>query len=163
MRIFLIGFMRSGKSTIAKALSKEYGLATISMDDIFRSKYGSINAYFQKYGEKSFRIKEQEILFNTNYPTNCIVSCGGGIVEKWKNMIFIRSRGKVVFLECSLEILFSRVDNINRPNWKDENYTRNLFEKRQSLYFHYADLVINNIRVKETLERIRQYAPNIFY
>lgn len=162
MRIFLIGFMKSGKSTIAKALSKESGLINISLDDTFRAKFGSISAYFQKYGEESFRIKEQEILFNTKYPKNCIVSCGGGVVEKWQNMIFIRSRGKVVFLDCDLETLFSRVGNDNRPNWKDKKYVKSLFAKRENLYTRYSDLTITNVNIKKTLERIYKYAPNIF-
>lgn len=163
MRIFLIGFMKSGKTTIAGELEKKYNIPNISLDDIFRVRFGPIPSFFKKYGERCFRIKEQEILFRTKYPKNCIIACGGGVVEKWQNIIFIRSRGKVVFLDCNLNTLFDRVDREKRPNWKDKESVEALFYLRRKLYTRYADLVIKNNEISETIERISQYAPNVFH
>lgn len=162
MRIFLIGFMKSGKTTIAKEVEKKYGIPNISLDDNFRDKFGDISPFFLRYGEKCFRNKEQEILFNTKYPKKSIISCGGGVVEKWQNMIFIRGRGKVVFLDCNLNTLFNRINNESRPNWKDNKSVEALFYIRRKLYMRYSDLVVKNEEVNETVERIYQYAPNIF-
>lgn len=158
MRIFLIGFMKSGKSTIAEEVSLKYKVESFFLDNIFEEEYGNINSYFKKYGEKDFRQKEKEILFNTCFPKNSIVSCGGGIVEDQDNMLYMKSLGKVVYLYCDLENLFMREDNVERPLWNDKKSITALYRKRELLYRKYSDLIINNTNITSTVERIAKYA-----
>jgi len=160
MRFFLIGFMKSGKTTVGKKLSQILNVPYISLDDEFEKKYGDINDYFDLKGEQLFRQQEQSLLFGLDYPANSIISCGGGIVEKWSNMAFIRSKGKVVFLDCDLETLFTRKSSTVRPNWKDQTFIKDLYYKRLPLYKRYSDLIINNKSLEDTLERITKYVQN---
>ncbi len=160
MRYFLIGFMKSGKTTVGKRLSEYLNIPHISLDNLFELKHGSIVNFFKTKGELKFRKEEQKIIYETFYPKNCIISCGGGVVDKWQNMAFVRSRGRVIYLHCELKNLYARNNSLLRPNWKDREYVAGLYSKRLPLYEKFSDLTIDNIDLEVTLERIIEYAQN---
>ncbi len=77
MRIFIIGFMYSGKSTVGKKLANLMNLNHIDTDKVFESKYNiTISSFFEKYGEDLFRELEHKILLETIEEDNIIVSTG---------------------------------------------------------------------------------------
>ncbi|MBJ8325235.1 shikimate kinase [Streptococcus pacificus] len=143
MAKFLIGFMGSGKTTLAKAWSKD----AIDMDDYLEERYGRpICDYFDQGEEDLFRQRESEILQEL-LTTDQIIATGGGIVEKAINRKLLKQAEAVIFLRLDFESLYDRLkqdSKTNRPLFlslkKEELY--HLFLKRQALYEEVATTII---------------------
>jgi shikimate kinase len=156
MKIFLIGFMKSGKSTVTELISCKYKVKAYYLDELFVLKYGPIYSYFNDHGEDTFRQKESEILRDIEFNENCIVSTGGGIVEREDNMSYIKSQGKIIYLYNNLSTLKKREDNELRPNWND-NTLEALYKRRHVLYQKLADYTIDNVDLNLTVKRVAKY------
>jgi shikimate kinase len=145
--IFLIGFMGSGKSTIARALQNELGMSLVEMDARIVKEQGmTINEIFAQYGEDHFRDIESKLIVTLGEEGNTIVSCGGGVVVRPENCDYMKKNGTVVFLTATPETIYERVKNsTDRPilngNMNVE-YIAQLMEKRQALYEAAADICI---------------------
>jgi shikimate kinase len=145
--IFLIGFMGTGKSTIAKALHKELGMPLVEMDARIVEEQGmSINEIFERYGEAHFRDIESKLILTLGEEGNTIVSCGGGVVVRPENCEYMKKNGTVVFLTATPQTIYERVKNSNeRPilnGHMNVEYIAELMEKRQALYEAAADIRI---------------------
>ena len=146
--IFLIGFMGAGKSTIAKALCRELQMQLVEMDARIVEEQGmSINDIFAQYGEDHFRDIESQLILTLGEEGNTIVSCGGGVVVRPRNIEFMKKSGKVVFLSATPETIYERVKNsTDRPilnGHMNEEYMAELMEKRRALYEAAADIRID--------------------
>jgi len=164
MKLILIGFMGSGKTTISKALGKKFNLEVIEMDDIVLKKSGrsSVSEIFDKDGERRFREIEIEVAKNLSSKNNCIISTGGGVIINKIIIDYLIQQGKVVFLKTSFEEIKKRLskdDNINRPLFKDKKLMKKIFNFRQLLYEEYADLIINTDN--KTVNEIVNYLANL--
>ncbi len=145
--IFLIGFMGAGKSTIAKALCRELQMQLVEMDARIVEEQGmSINDIFAQYGEDHFRDIESQLILTLGEEGNTIVSCGGGVVVRPRNIEFMKKSGKVVFLSATPETIYERVKNsTDRPilnGHMNVEYIAELMEKRRALYEAAADIKI---------------------
>ena len=146
--IFLIGFMGAGKSTIAKALCRELQMQLVEMDARIVEEQGmSINDIFAQYGEDHFRDIESQLILTLGEEGNTIVSCGGGVVVRPRNIEFMKKSGKVVFLSATPETIYERVKNsTDRPilnGHMNVEYIAELMEKRRALYEAAADIRID--------------------
>ncbi len=139
--IFLIGFMGTGKSAIAKQINKIEGYNICEMDQMIESAEGrKITEIFETDGEAYFREVESKILEQCGSEANRVVSCGGGIVLKSENIEFMKKNGVVIWLTATPETIFNRVSrNKNRPllnnNMNVEHITKMLgvrYEKYQA-------------------------------
>lgn len=111
MRIYLVGYMYAGKTTIGKALSKKLGCDFLDLDNAFEEHYKtSIPLFFEKYGEEAFRILESKILQSTKERDNVVVSTGGGTPCYFDNMDFINQNGVSVYLHLSVGAIISRME-----------------------------------------------------
>lgn len=140
--IFLVGFMGSGKSTVATKLSERMALPLLEMDDeIEKLEAKSIKEIFANEGEEFFRQKETELL--QSIKVDAVVSTGGGVVEREQNREAL-SIGKVIYLQASFETIIQRLSNDKtRPLWAgNEQEKKQKFERRQELYEGVADVVI---------------------
>ncbi|MCR4831007.1 MAG: shikimate kinase [Pseudobutyrivibrio sp.] len=145
--IFLIGFMGTGKSTIAKGLSAAYHLKVVEMDELIEKRQGmSISDIFAKKGEEYFRKLETELLKEIQHEKNVVVSCGGGTPLRSENVNAMKENGKVVLLNATPESIFERVkNNHNRPlleNNKNVDYIKDMLAGRKDKYFAAADIII---------------------
>ena len=115
--IFLIGFMGAGKSTVAKTLQEKLKMNLVEMDARIVEEQGmSINDIFAKYGEDYFRDIESRLILDIGKEGNTIVSCGGGVVVREKNIEYMKQNGKVVYLSATPETIYNRVkDSTDRP------------------------------------------------
>jgi len=85
--IFLIGFMGCGKTTLGRKLAARLGYEFMDLDHIFEAQAGmTIAQYFSSFGEDAFRKLESEVLRQTRYPPNAVVSTGGGLPCFFDNM-----------------------------------------------------------------------------
>ena len=122
MKIFLIGFMGSGKSSVGKKLSAKLGYEFKDMDHLIEENEGmSISDIFREKGEKKFREMEQETLTKLISGENIVISTGGGVPCQPGNMDLINMHGISIYLRMETEDLFERLKarKARRPLIKD--------------------------------------------
>ena len=143
MKIYLIGYMFSGKSTLGKVLARELGYDFIDLDILFEQKYKtSIPIFFKKYGEQAFRIIEQQVLRSTETLDNCVIATGGGTPCFFDNIEWINAHGISVFFNppvCKI-LYYASISKKTRPilaNKTDEEralYVEQQLQQRLPFY-----------------------------
>lgn len=109
-RIFLIGFMGAGKTTLGKALAKELGLSFVDLDWYTEERYHqTISELFSGRGEAGYRKLEQQMLHEVAEFEEVIISVGGGTPCFFDNMEFMNNQGDTVFLQVNPAVLFRRL------------------------------------------------------
>ncbi len=155
-KIYLIGFMGSGKSTIGKALARKLGKSYVDTDTFIEEKYGSIPEIFKNEGEETFRLYEIEALKATT--TYDVISTGGGIVEKEENIQTMKKHGMIIYLHTSFKEISERLElDENRPLWnQDHEEKQKLFERRIPLYKKCSDHIVSTDHksIEEVVEEI---------
>jgi len=112
MKVFLIGFMGSGKTTIGKKLANYLKYEFIDLDKLIESKAGmSIVSYFELYGEGAFRELERDTLQKTEFPENVVIATGGGAPCFGDNIEWMNKNGLVAYLSLSPKALASRLEH----------------------------------------------------
>lgn len=163
--IFLIGFMGSGKSTVASCLAENYGMEIMEMDQLIVEREGmSIPDIFAQKGEPYFREAETNLLVEIQSEENKVVSCGGGVVLRENNVEEMKKSGKIVLLNAKPETILERVkDDDNRPllrGNKNVEFISNMMEQRRPKYEGAADITIQtddktaDTICKEIIEKI---------
>ena len=109
-RIFLIGYMGAGKTTLGKALSKTMNLQFIDLDDFIVSRYHkTIKEIFAEEGEEGFRRIERRSLEEVAGYEDVIISLGGGTPCFFDNMKLVREAGRTVYLKPTEDVLLERL------------------------------------------------------
>ena len=125
-RIFLIGYMGSGKTTLGRAFAKSAGLSFIDLDWYIEERaHRTISQLFAEEGEEGFRRLERKMLHEVSEFEDVVIACGGGTPCYFDNMDFMKQEGVTVFLDASQDVLFRRlkVASANRPLLKDKTDT----------------------------------------
>lgn len=146
--IFLIGFMGCGKSSVAEAMESRYGMKRIEMDQIIvEQNQMAISDIFKLYGEEHFRDLESALLEEVQMKENQVVSCGGGVVLRKKNVDIMRQNGIIILLTASPETILKRVENdVSRPVLEGKKTIQGiayLMETRREKYEMAADVTIH--------------------
>lgn len=119
MKLFIIGYMASGKTTFGKALAEKLDTPFIDLDNYIEEKTSkTISEIFSEMGEEGFRRLEKEMLQNAvSEHEEAIVACGGGTPCFFDNMNFLNDNGITLFLETSIPVLIARLqeENETRP------------------------------------------------
>ncbi|MDF1547893.1 MAG: shikimate kinase [Bacteroidales bacterium] len=144
MRIYLLGMMGSGKSTVGKKLANKLSFQFHDLDDLIEAKLSmSIADFFEKEGEDKFRIIEQVALRETFLLENVVISTGGGAPCFFSNISEINEHGLSCYLEADIGLLISRLQGATeqRPLLKNFNtdtelrtYLQNLLSQREFFY-----------------------------
>lgn len=144
--IILIGMPGCGKTTTGRLLAKKLNINFVDCDEVFtQTIFPDISAYFSQYGEDSFRRKETEILRQLSKNTNCVISTGGGVVERPENKKILQGGGVVVFINRPPEDIVGDVDTSSRPLLAEgRNRIFTLYEKRISKYKNFCNIEIEN-------------------
>ena len=117
-RIFLIGYMGSGKTTLGRALAKELKIEFIDLDNYIEERLcKSISQIFAEKGEEGFREIERRMLHEAGEFENVVISTGGGTPCFFDNIEYMNRQGATVFLDVPVERLFIRLSiaRKNRP------------------------------------------------
>lgn len=117
-RIYLIGFMGSGKTAIGKVLANKLNLPFVDLDERIEKRTGmTIAELFSSFGEKEFRKVESSALFSLRSEGDMVVSTGGGTPCFHDNMDIMNSSGMSIYLEVGQDVLLNRLlqDSEHRP------------------------------------------------
>lgn len=116
MRIYLIGYMFSGKTTIGHKLAVKLGYRWLDIDHFFELQFHtSIPIFFKHYGEEAFRKIEQKLLHSTAELDNTVISTGGGTPCHFDNMQWINQHGISVYFDVSVQTILHRAASSKKP------------------------------------------------
>ena len=154
MRLFLIGMMGCGKSTLGKRLANELGYEFIDMDlYIEKTAAMSIEEIFEKYGEPWFRAYEKKTLKEFSSLDNVVIGTGGGVIKDKTNKELMD--GKCIYLRVPCDVLQARCDasSIVRPLLKTRTIAE-IFEERKNLYDYFKDIEVENVDLDKAVKGI---------
>ena len=150
-KIFLVGFMGSGKTHWGRIWAKHSALDFFDLDEaIAVQEKKSIEAIFDEDGEALFREKESRLLRTFGEKENCIIACGGGTACFHDNMSWMNAHGTTVYLKTTASQIMERVETEKhtRPLIKKLNKAEILFFIEQKLkerepYYQQARIILS--------------------
>lgn len=171
MRIVLVGYMGSGKSTAGKKLASKLGFSYLDTDLIFEEQYKiSIFGFFEKYGEDIFRKIEHIILKEALINDNAVISTGGGTPCFSDNMDLINKCSFSVYIKMHINSIENRLmySKKPRPLLIDISQTdlRSFIEKQlleREKYYNQANLIIKgeNLEINSIIESLENYRKSV--
>ena len=145
--IFLVGPMGVGKTTIGSHLARKLKYEFVDSDTEIEKRTGaSISLIFDIEGEAGFRKREAQMIEELTQRQHIVLSTGGGSVLDEVSRQHLRSRGYVVYLKASVDILHERLKKSrNRPLMETDDKQKvieYLLQEREPLYQAVADITI---------------------
>ncbi len=158
-KIYLTGFMGSGKSTIGPILANTLGWDFYDLDFVIEKKEGKkVSKIFEEKGEEYFRKLENETLLELSEKDNLIIALGGGTVTSQSNIDLMKKKGKIIYLKISPESAYKRLrfkrdrpvlTRDNTVNLEKDEFIKKIDEllNKRKKFYEQADITIetNNI------------------
>ncbi|MGI9329116.1 MAG: shikimate kinase AroK [Gammaproteobacteria bacterium] len=144
--VFLVGPMGSGKSAVGKRLARDLGCEFFDSDEVIETRTGvDIPYIFEKEGEAGFRNRECEVVEELSQGAGLVLATGGGAVLNEATRQALIARGRVVYLQTSVQQQLRRTRGSKRP-LLNKGRRREVLEElmliREPLYREVADLVV---------------------
>ena len=169
-RIFLIGYMGAGKTTLGKAFARAMGLTFVDLDWYIEERFHkTVSQLFAERGEEDFRELEKRMLHEVAEFENVVISTGGGTPCFFDNMEYMNSMGDPVFLDVDVNVLFRRlkVAKQQRPLLVQKNdeelmeFIVGALQKRMPFYtkakhVFNAEKLEDRHQIKESEERLKE-------
>ena len=135
-RIYLVGFMGAGKTSVGQELAARLSWTFIDLDaDIERSERVAVREIFRQSGEPHFRQLEREHLKRLSVLDNVVIALGGGAYVDPENRSVVDTTGMSVWLKVSLANVFTRVTmDGTRPLFAGSGATERLYAERTPFY-----------------------------
>ncbi|HPH85780.1 MAG TPA: shikimate kinase [Ferruginibacter sp.] len=151
MRIFLTGFMGSGKTHWAPIWAAVQGMPWFDLDEIIVQTHNrSVEEIFEKSGESYFRLQEAAALRTMIANEHCIIACGGGTPCFDDNMAWMNEHGLTIYLSAGPQFLLDNImkEKDKRPLLKKVNQSELLFFIEQKLserqaFYNQAKLILH--------------------
>ena len=153
--IVLIGMPASGKTTISELLAEKTGMEKYDVDIYLEEKEERlIKDIFSEFGEDHFRDLEEKYTNELSQREGIIISTGGGVIKREKNIENLKKKGIVIFLDREPSEI-AKEDHTLRPLLQDIANIEKLYNERYHLYKNYADYVVeNNKSIEQVIETI---------
>jgi shikimate kinase len=137
-KIYLVGFMAAGKTTVAEALAKRLDWRGVDIDELIeRRERMTVAEIFARHGEAYFRSVEHAVLMEQLAPRHSVVATGGGTFADPQNRALINRDGVSVWLDVPLDRLIARVPSDGRrPLAADRAGFERLYHQRRAHYEH---------------------------
>ncbi len=167
MRIYIIGYMGAGKSTVGKRLANKLGIPFIDLDDAFESKFRySILRFFDQFGEDRFRELEHQCLKEiTEENEIAVISTGGGTACFYNNMAFMNASGTSIYIKMHPKSISQRLKVARRlrPIIRDiENagmlsFVEGQLAEREPFY-EQANIIVKgeSLNLEELINQLKQ-------
>lgn len=170
MRIILIGYMGSGKTTVGRALAKALNMPFYDLDWYIESRMRkTVAQIFAEKGEEGFRKIEHNMLHEVAEFEDVVISCGGGTPCFFDNMEYLNGQGDVVYLKADPQVLYKHLlmGKGNRPLLKGKTpeeligFITEQLKMREEFYGkakHILDvnLMDSSDKIQISVEKIRE-------
>jgi len=135
-KLYLVGFMAAGKTTVARALAKRLGWEAVDVDDLIEQReHATVAEIFAKHGEVYFRAVERGVLLEQVGRPHLVVATGGGTFVDAQNRVAINRDGASVWLDVPLQRLIDRIPiDGRRPLANDRVALERLYHQRRAAY-----------------------------
>ena len=169
-RIFLIGYMGAGKTTLGKAFARAMGLTFVDLDWYIEERFHkTVGQIFAERGEEGFRELEKRMLHEAGDFEDVVISVGGGTPCFFDNIDYMNQAGETVFLDVDNKVLFRRlkVAKQQRPllaNKTDEELMAFIQEALQKRLPYYAkakhvfngEFLESRRQIQDSVERLKE-------
>ena len=166
MKIFLIGMMGSGKSSVGLILSQKLNYTFYDLDKEIEGYFGMpVSDIFNKFGKDDFRTAEEKMLIKINEIDNVVISTGGGIIETPENRAILKN-SSTFYLNGDMKKIYERAvkRRSERPLMENMDYDGflKLFEDRDRIYKECSkqEIIIDSKDIAEIANEIINYERN---
>lgn len=159
-KVYLVGFMAAGKTTVARALAKRLGWEAVDVDELIEQRERlAVADIFARHGEPYFRAAERTVLFELLARRHLVVATGGGTFVDPQNRAAINHDGVSVWLDVPLDQIVARVPaDGRRPLAADRVEFEQLYRARHAAYQHaHVRLDAARASVDELVEQLIDY------
>ncbi len=158
-KLYLVGFMGAGKTTVARTLGRRIGWRVEDIDTRIEARERrTVAAIFAKDGEGYFREAEKAVLHELQPERNLIVATGGGTFVDADNRTMMLADGAVAWLDAPLNRIIDRVPpDGRRPLAADREQMEQLFQRRQAAYAQAHTRLDASRPVDEVVERLLEW------
>jgi shikimate kinase len=156
-KIYLVGFMGAGKTTLATALARKLGWGAEDVDALIEARERrSVAEIFAREGEPYFRAVERQIIYSLLPLRHIVVATGGGSFVDPENRATINADGVSVWIDVPFDELLARIPpDGRRPLAADITQMMQLYEARRVAYQHaHIKLDAARARPEELLEQL---------
>jgi shikimate kinase len=135
-KLYLVGFMGAGKTTMARALAARLGWQAVDIDEAIEARERlTVAEVFARHGEPYFRSVEQAVLLEQIAARHLVIATGGGTYADPQNRALINSDGAAIWLDVPLDRLIARIPSDGRrPLAADRSGFERLYHQRRAAY-----------------------------
>jgi shikimate kinase len=159
-KIYLVGFMAAGKTTLARALAARLDWRAEDIDELVESReHQPVTTIFSRHGEAYFRAVERRVLQDLLPARHVVVATGGGTFVDQENRAAINRNGASVWIDLPLEQIIDRLPpDGRRPLAQDRAQLERLYATRRAVYDQaHLRLDASRAPVDELVERLLEW------
>lgn len=157
--LYLTGIMGCGKTSIGRMAAGLLGAEFFDVDkEIEKELNLFISEIFEKYGEAYFRDAESEALQKLSSLQNAVISTGGGIILRNKNIETMQQTGSIVWIKRPIEMIAQCMEASFRPLIADNPQKLvEIYREREAIYQSSADhIVVNEGPIEEAAQAVAE-------